>query len=1400
MKILDMGLAKFTTSMDQEALTATGNVIGTTDYMAPEQAMKKQEIDGRADIYSLGCTLYRLLTGTNVYESKSIVQTLLAHRDSPIPKLADKRTDIPAALDAVFAKMVAKRPEDRYQSMNDVIAALEQAVVLTGVAASDRGPTRASNGGAAVRDSAGDSAPAIRTSDPSTTSTSETTRIAVEKTGRAATKPPSGKSTPGRTSTAATNGDVDEPSRLRQLMPFVTLGVAVVFLLASGLYALLRGRSSSTSVAKSQAGVAATAPAGSATAGSAEGAAVAWVLEQGGYASIKLPGADAETRIASRATVPAGAFTVVAVSITGSGKIADGRLDHLASLKGLENLDVGNTAVSNAGLADIASLTELKSLSLENTGISDAGLIGLAPFKKLERLSLAADKKITDAAAEYLIAIKSLRSLSVTGTSLTAQGVAAIMAGLPQCNVVHSIARAELDALAAKVSAPPTAASSPTATTSAPATAPAAKPFIPTPKRGETVDLLPLIDVKRDLIYREWSREGAALVSSGEDHARISIPVQPPSDYVLKVTASRLSGDNALNVGLVVGGVPVMATIGADHNLINGLSTVDGVTADRNPSGRNVPALASDRETTITFAVGKNNVRVTRDDEVLVAWSGDVKHLKMLTGWGGANPRWLWIGSESSSMKITGLELTAASDPITLPPKPASPEFALGQAVDLLERIDPARDAVTGQWQFDGVGLLSPDTTEARLQIPVTPPKEYALVVEMEQIASSDFVIGLVVDGYQTGVTALLKGFAGLHQVDGKGADVNMTKKRSTALRDRTRHTLIATVRHGAIQLSVDGVALLEWAGVAKRLNVAPELRVPNRDQLYLATYGRCRFTRYDLVPLGENESVRALARSKTKSRDARPAIPTDDALQSATRALRDQFKGEFAKARQPGDKLALAQQLYLDSFRSQSNPAMRYALLDEARDLAIDIGDAYLAGRILDAITTAFQADEPSVELELWAKLLPKARGAIPNRDAADSALLLAEHLAAIDRHDEARRAVDHARQAAGKAQEPNLVKSLSDRGKHFASLKTAFDTATKAEEKLASDPTDPEANNIVGRYRCFEQQDFLAGLPLLARGNDPVLAELAKQTLSTGSSTEQMIEAANAWWDQAEANSKQKLDLMLGARYWYRRAMPGLSGIDLNKPKERLAEIGKLRAADKGLPTSVTLEVAPGIAMRFRLIPAGEFLMGASEVKGLTSHTVRITKPFYIAMTEVTQAQFNAVMGESSTRSSEGSQYPYYMNNTNVEWQDADLFCKRLNAYPSFASYQVRLPTEAEWEYAARAGTSTKFWFGDDPSQLGITAWFGRQDPMPVGLLRPNVAGLFDVHGNVSEWCSDFEDKTYYDKSPAEDPTGPETGREHIFRGGQFSSSADQCRVFERRPGFTNRAAIGLRVVLSF
>ena len=225
--------------------------------------------------------------------------------------------------------------------------------------------------------------------------------------------------------------------------------------------------------------------------------------------------------------------------------------------------------------------------------------------------------------------------------------------------------------------------------------------------------------------------------------------------------------------------------------------------------------------------------------------------------------------------------------------------------------------------------------------------------------------------------------------------------------------------------------------------------------------------------------------------------------------------------------------------------------------------------------------------------------------------------------------------------------------------------------------------------------------------------------------------------------------------------------------------------------------------INMEFIHVPAGTFLMGSRDLEQRSSkekprHTVHISKPFYFGKYEVTQKQWLTVMGNINPSNFLSPDRPV----DEVSWDDVQAFIQKLNAIEKTNSY--RLPTEAEWEYAARAGSETSYSYGDDPEGVKLSqyAWFesnAKQQTHPVGILFPNAWGLYDMHGNVSEWTQDRYDKQYYLNSPSNNPQGPVKGRKRVVRGGSWINQPYSCRSAARgyySPDYTD-SDFGFRVV---
>ena len=306
-----------------------------------------------------------------------------------------------------------------------------------------------------------------------------------------------------------------------------------------------------------------------------------------------------------------------------------------------------------------------------------------------------------------------------------------------------------------------------------------------------------------------------------------------------------------------------------------------------------------------------------------------------------------------------------------------------------------------------------------------------------------------------------------------------------------------------------------------------------------------------------------------------------------------------------------------------------------------------------------------------------------------------------------------------------------------------------------------------------------------------------------------------------------------------------------------EALTTIGSLTAATAqeskkaGGDKQITVDLGGGVKLKMVLIPAGEFKMGGSESAEDTAaffnktyggdaikadwfkdehpqHRVRITKPFYLGTYHVTRGQFRQFVAATAYKTdAEKGERPgawgwdpdakkFQFNETyswrnagfeqtdeypvvNVSWNDAAAFCKWLSRKEGRT---YRLPTEAEWEHACRAGTTTRYWSGDDPETLAkvgnvadatakakfpdwkytIKASDGYVFTSPVGSFQANAFGLYDMHGNAWQWCADWYGEEYYAASPTEDPIGPDSGKFRVLRGGSWFNRPDLTRSANR------------------
>ena len=586
--------------------------------------------------------------------------------------------------------------------------------------------------------------------------------------------------------------------------------------------------------------------------------------------------------------------------------------------------------------------------------------------------------------------------------------------------------------------------------------------------------------------------------------------------------------------------------------------------------------------------------------------------------------------------------------------------------------------------------------------------------------------------------------------------------------------------------------------------------------------------------------------------------MPDEAAIAKALEVARQSFKEDYERAKTPAEKVALAEKLRETAGQAAGGPAERFVLLRLARDVAVKAGDAKAAFAAIDQMQKAFSIDDLAMKSEALAAMAGKALKPDDRKALADAALALVEQAIDAENLDVAEEAMKTATGLAGKVHERELTQRVQAARKQLAENVKAAGEVQAARATLKDKPDDPDANLALGQYLCFVRSQWPEGLKRLAAGSDEPLKALAQQELkSTTASPEESVKLGDAWWKLSRAaGGKSKEALMLRAGTWYQQAeasLPaGLAGVMVEK---RLAEIEKLGREIGELPGGPPPASSPfdakkakslqarwarhlkvpvvqtnSIGMKLALIPPGEFDMGSPKelieeelrlhggdgwYKGhLPSegprHRVRITKAFWLGTYDVTQGEYLRVMGKNPSEfsaSGKGKDRVAAEDTTRfpvetVSWDDATEFCVRLSNLPEerAAGRRYQVPTEAQWEYACRAGSQAKWHFGNEEARLVDYGWFSVGRTHPVGQLKANPWGLYDMYGNVYQWCQDYYDKDYYTKSPADDPTGPTGGSERVRRGGGYFHPATYCRsAFREHIQFGSNMGFRVSLVLT-
>lgn len=486
-KILDMGLARMTgqeaAPAESQEITAAGRLMGTAEYMAPEQAANARNADHRADIYSLGCTFYRLATGQLPYPAPSALEMVFAHRQNPIPALHEVLENTPIGLQQIFEAMLAKSPEERYQSMEMAVADMK-AIVPTATSCPPQivGPVKpsAAGGGAAASPSssgAGSKSSASNVSSPSK-SAHRGSPSAIPVAGPASASPSASGAAAAERTSGSRPPAAPQPGNRTILWIAGGAAAALVAIIAGvGLRSMMDSTPSPTrppTSAPPASKMAATPPAAPAPKPEPKTPAPAEIksadiderrlagraLDFGAKSVVIKPAVGLDVEIKDSARLPSGGLKIISIDFSNSGsRVTDSLLAEFAGLRAIQSLNLNGTSITGIALKSIGRMQTLQTLNVSNTKIDAESFADLKPLIRLRELRMGGlgslDDRIlktlagfhdlqqlhveragvTDAAAPVLARLSSLEHLDIRRTQLTGPAIDQIQNRLPRCEI-----------------------------------------------------------------------------------------------------------------------------------------------------------------------------------------------------------------------------------------------------------------------------------------------------------------------------------------------------------------------------------------------------------------------------------------------------------------------------------------------------------------------------------------------------------------------------------------------------------------------------------------------------------------------------------------------------------------------------------------------------------------------------------------------------------------------------------------------------------------------------------------------------------------------------------------------------------------------------------------------------
>ena len=544
-----------------------------------------------------------------------------------------------------------------------------------------------------------------------------------------------------------------------------------------------------------------------------------------------------------------------------------------------------------------------------------------------------------------------------------------------------------------------------------------------------------------------------------------------------------------------------------------------------------------------------------------------------------------------------------------------------------------------------------------------------------------------------------------------------------------------------------------EVAGSAFRARVTPSSR--NRSGFRISLTLPAKFEQAGVasaISVGSQPAESSAKRTSLNLSTTRLSVPNDEELKAARPAFREIFfeRANNAKSLPLAERTEAFRTLAVEAFGivPAESSAVQYLLLRGAVLWAIQSGNVDLTDKHIAEYIRRFDVDEWPLRLSAtvtWNRLSNRFYQGEELKAARRRLLIRARSLAErAERELRFEIEKDFLELAVELSSDDRVQQTQLRKQLQAIDSKVERHTLMLELERTLEASADPKGALELGKYWCFEMQDWGKGLIFLAECADPSLRRIAKLEVAEPKGNMNAIEIGDGWWElSSNLRGLEQESVLRHAVASYQRGVNTLSGLERKRIEFRIRET--LAAKNEEVLSRPVLENS--IGMKFRLVPAGEFTMGSLSVNNVithqvTPHQVALRRSFYLGIHEVTQADYQRVTGKNP------SQFKGFTNPVeNVSWYDAVEFCQRLSARPSekAAGRVYRLPTEAEWEYACRAGTATKYSFGTvaTATQFGSYAWFSGnagKTTHPVGQKSPNPWGLYDMYGNVAEYCLDW------------------------------------------------------------